>query len=215
VVLTEEDKEYWEGLKNLSVIGNARSFAFSQPAILESKKVIAVGRYSYQKGFERLIVAWSKVCQQIDGWKLHLVGDGELREALQQQIEELNLSDSVILGKAETDMLSVYQSASVLAMSSRYEGLPMVLLEAQAAGLPIVSFACKCGPKDVVEEGVDGFLVEEGDVDALADRLVLLMKDEALRKQMGAAAYARSERYLEERIMKQWMDLFDDVLIEK
>jgi glycosyltransferase involved in cell wall biosynthesis len=162
-----------------------------------------------------LIVAWSKVCQQIDGWKLHLVGDGELREALLQQIEDLNLSDSVILGKAETDMLSVYQSASVLAMSSRYEGLPMVLLEAQAAGLPIVSFACKCGPKDVVEEGGDGFLVEEGDVDALADRLVLLMKDEALRKQMGAVAYARSERYLEERIMKQWMDLFDDVLIEK
>ena len=94
-------------------------------------------------------------------------------------------------------------------------GLPMVLLEAQAAGLPIVSFACKCGPKDVVEERVDGFLVEEGDVDALADRLVLLMKDEALRKQMGAAAYARSERYTEERIMKQWMDLFDDVLKEK
>lgn len=215
VVLTEEDKEYWEGLKNLSVIGNARSFAFSQPTILESKKVIAVGRYSYQKGFERLIAAWSKVCQQIDGWKLHLVGDGELRGALQQQIENLNLSDSVILGRAETDMLSVYQSASVLAMSSRYEGLPMVLLEAQAAGLPIVSFACKCGPKDVVEEGVDGFLVEEGDVDALADRLVLLMKDEALRKQMGAAAYARSERYTEERIMKQWMDLFDDVLKEK
>lgn len=215
VVLTEEDKEYWGDLKNLCVIGNARSFVASQPAKLDNKKVIAVGRYSHQKGFERLIVAWHRVCQQMDGWTLHLVGDGELRKELQMQIEGLNLRDKIILGKAETDMLSVYQSASVLAMSSRYEGLPMVLLEAQAVGLPIVSFACKCGPKDVIEDGVDGFLVEEGDVDALAEKLLQLMKDEKMRKRMGASAFARSERYAEERIMKQWTDLFDDVLKER
>ena len=177
--------------------------------------VIAVGRYSYQKGFDRLISAWSKVCHEVDDWKLYLVGDGELRESLQQQINELNLSESVVLGKAETDMLSVYQNASILAMSSHYEGLPMVLLEAQAVGLPIVSCACKCGPRDVVEDGVDGFLVEEGDVDALANRLLMLMKDEKLRKRMGAMAFSRSERYTEERIMKQWMDLFDEVSLRK
>ena len=214
VVLTEEDKEYWEGLKNMCVIGNARSFVLPEPAKLENKTVIAVGRYSYQKGFERLIVAWHQVCQQVDDWKLHLVGDGELREELQQQIEALNLKNKVILGKAETDMLTVYKNASVLAMSSRYEGLPMVLLEAQAAGLPIVSFQCKCGPKDVIADGVDGFLVNEGDVDALAKKLMMLMNDEVLRKKMGAAAYERSERYAEERIMKQWTDLFDVVLKE-
>lgn len=215
VVLTEEDKGYWGDLKNLCVIGNARSFVSPQPTSLENQKVIAVGRYSYQKGFDRLISAWSKVCQEMHGWKLHLVGDGELRESLQQQINELNLSESVVLGKAETDMLSVYRSASILAMSSHYEGLPMVLLEAQAVGLPIVSFACKCGPKDVVEDGVDGFLVEEGDVDALTNCLLMLMKDEDLRKRMGAAAFARSERYTEERIMKRWMDLFEEVAFKK
>lgn len=214
VVLTEEDKEYWEGLKNMCVIGNVRSFVLPKPAKLENKTVIAVGRYSYQKGFERLIAAWHQVCQHVDDWKLHLVGDGELREELQQQIEALNLKDKVILGKAETDMLTVYKNASVLAMSSRYEGLPMVLLEAQAAGLPIVSFQCKCGPKDVIADGVDGFLVNEGDVDALAEKLMKLMNDEALRKKMGAAAFERSERYAEDRIMKQWTDLFDLVLKE-
>lgn len=214
VVLTEEDKEYWEGLKNMCVIGNARSFVMPKPAKLENKTVIAVGRYSYQKGFERLIAAWHQVCQHVDDWKLHLVGDGELREELQQQIEALNLKDKVILGKAETDMLTVYKNASVLAMSSRYEGLPMVLLEAQAAGLPIVSFQCKCGPKDVIADGVDGFLVNDGDVDALADKLMKLMNDEALRKKMGAAAFERSERYAEDHIMKQWTDLFDVVLKE-
>lgn len=215
VVLTEEDKRYWEGLNNLTVIGNARSFTCSQPASLENKKVVAVGRYSYQKGFDRLITAWSKVCQEVNGWVLHLVGDGELREALQEQIEKLNLTDRIILGKAETDMQTVYQNASILVMSSHYEGLPMVLLEAQATGLPIVSFSCKCGPSDVVEDGVDGFLVEEGNEDALAEKLMILIKDESLRKQMGKAAYERSERYAEEHIMKQWTDLFNEVLMRK
>ena len=214
VVLTDEDKEYWEGLKNMCVIGNARSFVLQKPAELDNKKVIAVGRYSYQKGFERLIAAWHRVCQQKNDWTLHLVGDGELREELQKQIEELNLGDKVILGKAVTDMPTVYQEASILAMTSHYEGLPMVLLEAQAAGLPIVSFQCKCGPKDVIEDGVDGFLVKEGDTDALAEKLLLLMDDEMLRKKMGAAAFERSERYAEDHIMKQWTDLFDVVLKE-
>ena len=215
VVLTDEDKEYWEGLKNMCVIGNARSFVLQKPAELDNKKVIAVGRYSYQKGFDRLISAWHRVCQQKNDWTLHLVGDGELREELQKQIEELNLGDKVILGKAVTDMPTVYQEASILAMTSHYEGLPMVLLEAQAAGLPIVSFECKCGPKDVIEDGVDGFLVKEGDIDALAEKLLLLMDDEMLRKKMGGVAFIRSERYAEDRIMQQWTDLFDDVLKEK
>ena len=215
VVLTDEDKEYWEGLKNMCVIGNARSFVLPKPANLDNKKVIAVGRYSYQKGFDRLISAWHRVCQQKNDWTLHLVGDGELREELQKQIEELNLGDKVILGKAVTDMPTVYQEASILAMTSHYEGLPMVLLEAQAAGLPIVSFECKCGPKDVIEDGVDGFLVKEGDIDALAEKLLLLMDNEILRKKMGGVAFIRSERYAEDRIMQHWTDLFDDVLKEK
>ena len=215
VVLTDEDKEYWEGLKNMCVIGNARSFVLQKPAELDNKKVIAVGRYSYQKGFDRLISAWHRVCQQKNDWTLHLVGDGELREELQKQIEELNLGDKVILGKAVTDMPTVYQEASILAMTSHYEGLPMVLLEAQAAGLPIVSFECKCGPKDVIEDGVDGFLVKVGDIDALAEKLLLLMDNEILRKKMGGVAFIRSERYAEDRIMQQWTDLFDDVLKEK
>lgn len=214
VVLTEEDKGYWGDLKNIQVIGNARSFVLPEAASLDARKVIAVGRYSYQKGFDRLIDAWSKVATQVEGWTLHLVGDGELREGLQKQIDDLGLTDTVCLGRAETDMPSVYQGASVLALSSHYEGLPMVLLEAQATGLPIVSFACKCGPKDVIEEGVDGFLVEEGEVEMLARRLMCLMKDEKLRKQMGAAAFVRSERYAEERIMKQWMDMFTELVGE-
>lgn len=212
VVLTHEDKEYWGNLRNMCVIPNARTFEVNQPATLEAKKVVAVGRLNHQKGFDRLIDAWSIVDNVVSGWKLQIVGDGELRELLQNNIRELGLSNQINIGRAEKDMVSVYKDASILAMSSRYEGLPMVLLEAQAAGLPIVSFDCKCGPKDVIENGVDGFLVEDGDIEQLAQKLVVLMQDANLRKQMGSAAYAHSERYSEERIMKQWTDLFDEVM---
>lgn len=209
VVLTEEDKGYWGALDNIQVIPNARTFVFDEPSSLKEKKVVAVGRYCYQKDFGKLIDAWNIVCRAVDEWKLHLVGDGEDREMLQQQIEKLGLTDRVVLGRAETDMKIVYRSASMLALSSRYEGLPMVLLEAQAAGLPIVSFACKCGPRDVIQDGLDGILVEEGNVDALAEGMLKLIKDEKLRRAMGAAAYERSERYSEEAVMEQWTELFN------
>ena len=211
VVLTNEDKGYWGNLDNMLVIPNARSFELEHPAELKEKTVIAVGRYCYQKSLDKLIDAWSIVCKEVDDWKLHLVGDGEDREQLIKQIEELGLTEKVVLGRAETDMKSVYYNASILALSSRYEGLPMVLLEAQAAGLPVVSFECKCGPKDVLTDGVDGVLVKVGDVEGLAKGLLEIIKDSQLRKQMGAAAYKNSERFSEEKVMRQWVELFNDV----
>lgn len=211
VVLTEEDKGYWGELANITVIPNARSFEVEKPAELNEKKVIAVGRYCYQKALDKLVDAWSIVCKAVDDWKLHLVGDGEDREQLMTQIEELGLTDKVVLGRAETDMKSVYYNASILALSSRYEGLPMVLLEAQAAGVPVVSFECKCGPKDVLTDGVDGVLVREGDVDGLAKEILRLINDSRLRKQMGTAAYKNSERFSEEKVMRLWVELFEDV----
>ena len=212
IVLTEEDSAYWGNLKNMQVIPNARSFYSEEPAKLDAKKVIAVGRYSYQKGLDRLLMAWKEVIQQVPGWKLHLVGDGELREQLAQMCVHLGIQDSVILGKAEKQMKEVYQEASVLVLTSHYEGLPMVLLEAQAVGLPIVSFACKCGPKDVIENGRDGFLVPEGDVKGLTEKLVQVMKDEQLRKDMGRSAFKRSERYAVDVVMQKWEDLFSNLL---
>lgn len=211
VVLTNEDKGYWGDLDNILVIPNARSFELKHPAELNEKIVIAVGRYCSQKSLDKLIEAWSTVCKVVDDWKLHLVGDGEDREELMKQIEELGLTEKVVLGRAETDMKSVYANASILALSSRYEGLPMVLLEAQAAGVPVVSFECKCGPKDVLTDGVDGILVREGDVDGMAKGLLRLINDSQLRKQMGAAAYRNSERFSEEKVMRQWVELFNDV----
>lgn len=196
VVLTEEDRGYWEGLDNIVVIPNARTFTLETPSSCTAPQVLAVGRYNYQKGFDMLLEAWKKI--DTDGWKLRIAGSGE----------DLGPVPANVVTGPSSNIKQDFLDSSIYAMSSRYEGLPMVLLEAQAAGLPIVSFQCKCGPKDVVEDGVTGYLVPEGDTDALAYRLKKLMNDEPLRRRMGAAAYAASDRYDLEIIMKKWTDLF-------
>ena len=209
VVLTEEDKGYWGDLPNIEVIPNARTFNPNTMTSLNTQRVIAVGRYTHQKGFERLIEAWNKVCRQYPDWHLDIIGDGEEREPLQALIDRLGIGDSITLCPPTTDMDAVYREAAIVAMSSRYEGLPMILLEAQAYGLPIVSFACKCGPADVVTDGIDGFLIPEWDIEALAQKLATVMEDDALRQRMGEAARKSSERYEEEGVMKKWVSLFE------
>lgn len=208
VVLTHEDSRYWGKLSNIAVIPNAQTFACDAPAPLEAKTVVAVGRLTYQKGFDLLLQAWAEVCRRVSGWQLAIVGDGELRSALSAQAESLGLAGCVTFVPATKDVEAVYRDASVLAMSSRYEGFGMVLLEAQTVGLPVVSFACKCGPSEIVNDGVDGYLVAPGDVDAMADRLVHLMQDGALRRRMGARAFANAARFSTDAVMKQWMALF-------
>lgn len=199
VVLTEEDRGHWPALPNLRVIPNPRTFTLSEPASLQSHTVLAVGRYSHQKGFDLLLKAWKMIDTR--GWILRIAGSGEPLE---------NVPDNVITGPS-TNIVEEYRNAAFLVMSSRYEGLPMVLLEAQAAGLPIVSFACKCGPRDVITDGEDGLLVPEGDIAGLADGMKRLMDDEDLRHRMGQAAFRHSGRYDKERIMTQWDNLFHEL----
>lgn len=210
VVLTKEDSGYWE-TDNIRHILNARTFENVLPATLDNKKVITVGRYSYQKGYDLLIKVWKEVHEQCPGWSLDIVGDGEDREKLQKMIEEMDLDGNVCLKHSTAQIAKEYQGASIVVLSSRYEGLPMILLEAQAFGLPIVSFKCKCGPQDVITDGKDGYLVAEGDIDGMAERIVELIKNDTLRREMGKAALVASNRYSEEEIMKQWVSLFNEL----
>lgn len=208
VVLTEEDKAYWGDLPNIMVIPNAISGIPAGTALLENKRVIAVGRYTYQKGFERLVDAWHLLASRFPDWNLVIIGDGEERPLLEQRIRSYGLERQVTLTRPTQEIGKVYQEASILASSSRYEGLPMVLLEAQAFGLPIVAFQCKCGPKDIVSDGINGYLVPEGDTAGMAQRLETLMKNETLRKRMGLKAKESASRFNEETIMKKWMNTF-------
>jgi len=208
VVLTEEDKGYWGDLPNIEVIPNARSFITTQCADLIAKRVLAIGRYSHQKGFERLIEAWKPIAQKWPDWHLEIIGNGEERIALKRQINNLQLTPYIQLKEPTNLIETCYLNSSILALSSRYEGLPMVLIEAQTFGLPIVAFACKCGPKDVIKQGKTGILVREGDIAGLSKALEDLISDDNLRIQMGHEAKLASARYDENNIMKRWITLF-------
>jgi len=214
VVLTHEDKCYWGDLPNIEVIENAKNEWGDHTAALENKQVIAVGRYDYQKGFERLIEAWRLVYERFPDWKLKIIGDGESRNELESLVEQYGLNNVIELKMSVSDILQEYLDASFLVMSSRYEGMPMVLLEAMSVGLPMVAFACKCGPRDLITDGEDGFLVPEGDVPMLAERIMQLIEEQDLRHRMGQAAKIKSERYAEPVIMDKWMKLFDNLLSE-
>lgn len=208
VVLTEEDRGYWGGLPNIHVIPNARTFEplpYSPKSGRERHTVLAVGRLSWQKGFDRLIDIWAQCAG--DGWNLRIVGDGELRGQLIDQAARLGVSAEI--GPSGRPVVEEYADADIYALTSRYEGLPMVLLEAQAAGLPIVSVPCRCGPRDVLSDGVDGFICELSD---FASRLRLLMDDARLRERMGLQARIRSDRFAEDAIMARWDSLFAELL---
>ena len=212
VILTEADRANWKEVRNVSVILNPISFRPSEPAPLNTVTVLAVGRLAYQKGFDRLLEAWSRVAHQFPGWKLVFAGDGELRDELMAQARELGIMDSVRFPGNVKDMAACYQEASIIALTSHYEGLPMVLLESQAFGIPAVSFDCPCGPSEVIRDGENGRLVPEGDVEGFADALLQLMRNSEERVRMGRNAIRDASRWDVETIMPQWVHLFEEVL---
>lgn len=216
VVLSNEDCGYWGDLSNIEVIPNAALISGSDYATTESKRVIAVGRLDYQKGFDRLIEAWALV-QQTDkysDWHLDIFGQGEWRDMLQQMIDERGLQDRVTLNKPTKDIAKEYASSSMLVMSSHYEGFPMVMIEAMACGLPVVTFDYKCGPRDIIDHEINGLLVRDGDIEGLAKAMISMMRDDAARKRMGENAKKVVETYSEETVMKQWIELFN-TLVER
>lgn len=215
VVLTQEDRAYWGDLKNIQVIPNANSFEPATTASLLKKQVLAVGRYDHQKNFEDLIKAWELLSKEYPDWILNIFGQGDLREVYEKLISAYGLQKKINLCAPTNDIESVYLDHTILAMSSLYEGLPMALLEAQVCGLPMVSYACKCGPKDIIEDGVNGFLVPENDFRVLSDRLQILMGDEMLRVKMGKASKRLAQRFSNENVMLQWNLLFDKLTKSK
>lgn len=215
VVLTNEDKGYWGDLSNIEVIANPLPFRVKRIAALKNKKVIAIGRFNYQKGFDLLIKAWAIVHAAYPAWNLDIIGEGELHSELQQQIDANGLQKCITLLQPTKAIEEIYRQSSLIVMSSRYEGLPMVLLEAQTMGLPIVSFACKCGPRDIISNGVDGYLVPDFDIEKLSNSIMELLADFDLRKRMGKAAKKSSKRFSLSKVMRKWMDLFEDITINK
>lgn len=213
VVLTNEDKGYWGDLPNIEVIPNAAMHVSDAYSDVMNKRVIAVGRLDYQKGFDRLIQAWELVQHtgKFTDWKLDIFGQGEWQEMLQQMIDKAELQNTVCLNRPTKQIGEEYVKSDMLVMSSNYEGFPMVMIEAMACGLPVVSFDYKCGPKDIIQPGINGLLVPNGDIQALADAMMKVMEDEAYRKMLSLNARKVVDTYSEQAVMSQWIRLFTSI----
>lgn len=207
VVLTNEDRNAWGNIRNICVIPNFLTELPEKVSLLEEKRVISVGRLSYQKGFDYLLKSWVLVHLSCPAWKLYIFGDGDKKEDLIQQIGKYGLSDCVALMPPTANVADEYLHSSLYAMCSRYEGLPMVLLEAMSFGLPVVSFMCPCGPSDVMDNSC-GSLVPLGDVETFARELIEWMKNDEKRKSAGKRSREIVKQYLKPEIMKQWEKLF-------
>jgi glycosyltransferase involved in cell wall biosynthesis len=209
VVLTEEDMLAWPELQNVSVIPDPLSFVPTAQSSLSVKRVIAVGRYVYQKGFDLLLQAWAKIERQCPDWMLVVYGDGD-RAPYEQMMRNLGIDTSrCLLNGPTTDIQREYVNSSLFVFTSRFEGFGMVLVEAMACGLPVVSFACPCGPKDIVRDGEDGFLIENGNIDELVQQLMKLMVDHRLRTAFARHAQQNAQRFNIEQTALRWKSVFE------
>ena len=209
VVLTNEDKEGWVELNNVVAIPNPVSFTAKAQSKLTAKRVLAVGRYDYVKGFDRLLKAWAIVHRQHPDWTMAIYGDGD-KSPYEQLRQELQLdAHHCQLNGVTTNIQDEYLASAMYVVTSRYEGLSMAMLEAISCGLPLVAFACPCGPRDIVDDGVNGYLVENGNIQQLADKICYVIEHPEERMVMGQQAKNKSEQYKIENVATVWQELFE------
>ena len=215
IVLTKKDSKSWSKVRSSVVIPNALTFKTNGFSTCKNKTIISVGRLHDQKGYDMMLEAWKIVYAKHQDWTLNIFGKGVLYDQLTKDMAELNFGDSIRLNEPVQNIADKYAESSFYVMSSRYEGFPMVLLEAMSCGLPIVSFDCPNGPKELIAEGEDGFVVENANVPALAEKILYMIEHEEDRIRMGENARRNVQRYSQESIMNQWASLFEKLKSER
>ena len=212
VVLTEKDREAWVELDNVVAIPDPLSLSPQTVSPLTENRVVAVARYSHEKGIDLLLRAWAIAEKRASGWRLDVFGDGD-RTPYNQLIEDLHIDGSRCELHGRTDNVEAeYVNSSIFVLSSRFEGFGMVLTEAMACGLPVVSFDCPWGPRSIITDGADGLLVENGNVEALADGLIRLIGDDDLRRRMAANGIKNVQRFSIDYIAERWKKLFESTV---
>lgn len=213
IVLTNQDKIQWESThKNVLHIVNPNPFVTQSEKRTDSKTVISVGRLDAQKGYDLLIDAWKLVVEKHPDWKLNIFGTGELEHELRNKIRIFDMEDKIELKGLSKEIEKEYMASSFFVMSSLYEGLPMVLLEAMSCGLPVVSFDCEWGPREVIQNERNGFLVPAKDYIKLADQINILIENRQLRNEMSNEAVRTSKKYDIAKVMRQWDEMFKSLI---
>lgn len=215
VLLTQKDADEWANITKTIVIPNFISYYPAVAACLENKEVIMVGRYNDAKGYDYLIPAWEIVHQRHPDWILNVFGSGELYYDVIRWITERHLENTIFLHDPVDNIMEKYMESSICVLSSRYEGFSLVILEAMSCGVPCVSFDSPCGPRTIITDGEDGYLVEYLNIKALADGICKLIEDRNLRKEMGCKGRTNILRFSRKHVMQQWITLFDSLSKKK
>ena len=209
VALTEGDAHEWR--KYHSCVTVIPNFVHKHEQLISnytSKKAIFVGRFDYQKRVQDALRIWEKVRERHPDWTLEIYGDGDM---LQEVSSLASTVGGVAIHQPTSHIFQAYQDCSFLIITSLFEPFGLVIPEAMSCGLPVVAFDCPYGPAEIITDEVDGFLVNDGDETAFADRLSRLMGDKKLRERMGRTAVLTAQRYSSECVMPQWQDLFESL----
>ncbi len=216
VVFTSEEKDRaWGKDSRVAVIPNPTRVLTGHTISYSQKRIIAVGRLEAGKNYASLIRAFSILAPRFPDWSLSIFGDGSLRSDLQSQINVLGLSECVSLPGFASDLESCFVKSSFFVHTSLYETFGMVIIEAMGCGLPAIAYDCPYGPKSIIGNNIDGYLVPMGDESALVSSMASLMENESLRKQMGMAAMEKAKRFSIDHICSLWEQLFQQVILEK
>ena len=211
VVLTDKDREAWTELSNVVTIPDPLPFVPISVSSLSAKRVVAIARYSHEKGIDLLLEAWSKVEKIQKEWRLDVFGDGE-RTIYEQMIGNLELDQQRCQLHGRTnDVEYEYSQSSLFVLSSRFEGFGLVIIEAMSCGLPVLAFDCPWGPTEIITDGKDGLLVDNGNVSQLADSIIYLIDHPDVRKQMGEQAKRKSENYKIDNLAIVWKDRLEEL----
>lgn len=212
VVLTATAQNDWPELSNVTLIPDPLPFKVENVSSLTTKRVICIGRYAYEKGIDLLLRVWAKVQDRGHDWVLDIYGVGD-QTSYRHLFQELGIDDRRChLYDSLTDVQNAYLNSSIFVLPSRFEGFSMVIIEAMSCGVPVVSFDCENGPRNIITNGQNGFLVPPFDIDVYAERLLTLMQNDKLRQSMGLRARQTSYQYQIEDIALRWKALFDEVV---
>ena len=210
VFVTFEGSKEW-GLNNGMVIPNPLSFTVSNNAALANKRAMAVCMNPYVKGLDRLLIVWKKIIQKYPDWILDVYGNWNVNAVFKKMVADLKISNNVNFLPPTAAIQNSYNQSSVFLMTSRTEAFGMVLIEAMASGVPCIAYDCSSGPRAIIEEGVNGFLIEDGNSASFVQKLELLIENQDLRIKMGKTAQESVKKYEINSIMKRWDKLFVDL----